>query len=367
LEKVGECLYRNPSSGNYYALVKVRGKQIKRGLRTNRLPQARRKLREFKGDLERMDPLAGRITLAALCGRYLETMRHQSPKTIRRKSDIVARIKKHWGETPAGKVRKSDVLSWLADFGFGECSYNLHLGTIRAVFRLGVDDRLLPASPVEGVKERRRSRPIRQTPTLAEFQAIVRSIRSQKLADTAQESADYVEFLGLAGLGQAEASALRWQDVNFERGQIVTFRQKTRTGFAIPIYPQLLPLMQRRHEAAAQAIGLASPAPDAKVFQVADAKKALAAACQRLNLPSYSSRAFRRMFITTALERGVDVKVVAQWQGHRDGGKLILDTYSHVRPAHSERMAQLMTAEACPEEQSADNARDERGGSSPGG
>jgi hypothetical protein len=39
------------------------------------------------------------------------------------------------------------------------------------------------------------------------------------------------------------------------------------------------------------------------------------------------------------------VKVIAQWQGHQDGGKLILDTYSHVRPAHSERMAALMTLE----------------------
>jgi hypothetical protein len=35
--------------------------------------------------------------------------------------------------------------------------------------------------------------------------------------------------------------------------------------------------------------------------------------------------------------------VIAEWQGHRDGGKLILDTYSHVRAAHSQRMAQLMT------------------------
>ena len=42
----------------------------------------------------------------------------------------------------------------------------------------------------------------------------------------------------------------------------------------------------------------------------------------------------------------MDVKVIAQWQGHQDGGKLILDTYSHVRPAHSERMAQLMTSDA---------------------
>ena len=49
------------------------------------------------------------------------------------------------------------------------------------------------------------------------------------------------------------------------------------------------------------------------------------------------------MFITRAIERGVDVKVIAEWQGHKDGGKLILDTYSHVNRAHSQRMAQLMT------------------------
>ena len=51
------------------------------------------------------------------------------------------------------------------------------------------------------------------------------------------------------------------------------------------------------------------------------------------------------MFITRAIERGVDVKVIAEWQGHRDGGKLILQTYSHVRAVHSNRMAQLMTTQ----------------------
>src|SRR5207247_8538643 len=49
------------------------------------------------------------------------------------------------------------------------------------------------------------------------------------------------------------------------------------------------------------------------------------------------------MFITRAIERGVDVKVIAEWQGHKAGGRLILNTYSHVRPVHSQRMAQIMT------------------------
>jgi hypothetical protein len=51
------------------------------------------------------------------------------------------------------------------------------------------------------------------------------------------------------------------------------------------------------------------------------------------------------MFITRAIENGVDVKVIAEWQGHKDGGKLILQTYSHVNPVHSQRMAERMVEE----------------------
>jgi hypothetical protein len=54
------------------------------------------------------------------------------------------------------------------------------------------------------------------------------------------------------------------------------------------------------------------------------------------------------MFITRAIELGVDVKTIAQWQGHRDGGLLILKTYSHVRPVHSQRMAKLLTSDEPP-------------------
>jgi integrase len=79
------------------------------------------------------------------------------------------------------------------------------------------------------------------------------------------------------------------------------------------------------------------------VFKVRNAKKALAGACRRLGLPPFSQRSLRRMFITRAIEKAVDVKVIAEWQGHKDGGKLILDTYSHVHPVHSQRMAQLMS------------------------
>jgi integrase len=104
-------------------------------------------------------------------------------------------------------------------------------------------------------------------------------------------------------------------------------------------------LLEKRLTLARAATGGRAPLPGTKVFTIANAKKAIEAACDRLGLANYTSRSFRRLFITSAIEKGVDIKVISAWQGHKDGGALILKTYSHVRPAHSERMAKLMTLE----------------------
>jgi len=40
-----------------------------------------------------------------------------------------------------------------------------------------------------------------------------------------------------------------------------------------------------------------------------------------------------------AIQLNVDVKTIVEWQGHKDEGKLILDTYSHVNPVHSQWMS----------------------------
>ncbi len=95
-----------------------------------------------------------------------------------------------------------------------------------------------------------------------------------------------------------------------DRGQLITFRHKTKQGFAVPLFPQVLPLLKKRWTRVIGLNGGASPAPNTKVFTVRDAKKAIESACNRLKFPRYSSRSFRRLFITTAIERGVDVKVV---------------------------------------------------------
>jgi integrase len=337
-QKVGECLYRY-SNGVYYGRIRVEGKEIKRSLHTTDREVARRKLADFRNQQRQTDRSAGKVTVAALCDEFLKAARalHHKAKTVERRELIVGRIKSDWptgGFTQVARVKPGDCDMWLAQYRFGIASRNLHVACLKELFNYAVRNRYIFASPAAHLKYSKREKPIRLTPTFEQFKAIVANIRAQVFNADAEDSADFLEFLGLAGLGQAEAGSLTPADIGFEVERIVTFRHKTTTGFAVPLYPQVRPLLARLCEGKAH---------NERVFKIADAKKALAGACRRLGYPPFSQRSLRRLFITRAIEKGVDVKVIAEWQGHKDGGKLILDTYSHVNRAHSQRMAQLMS------------------------
>src|SRR5215467_12213585 len=310
--KVGPCLYRY-RNGNYYARFKSGGKEIRCSLETTDRKLAERNLAKKKDDQSQIDRSQGKLTLAELGERYLKTVQHQKPKTIERKTFIIGRIKTDWPTgklTQVSKIKPSDVDLWLSRYSFGSASRNLHISCVKELFNWAVRDRIITASPAAHLRSVKREKPIRLTPTFEQFNAIIADVRTQMFNADAQDSADFLEFLGLAGLGQAEAGSLAPADVDFVAGQIITYRHKTSTGFAIPIFPQVRPLLER----------LCDEKPhDARLFKISDAKKALAGACRRLRFPPFSQRSLRRMFITRAIERGVDVKVIAEWQGHKDG------------------------------------------------
>jgi integrase len=337
--KSGIGLYRYNPSGQYHARVRVGGRLYRRALGTGDYQLARRKLSDFKRDLGRTDARAGKTTFGAVLDTYAGTIGGLSASSQKDKRAIIAKLKSTWlgiDALPLRAIKPSDVSAWLSrHYGDQSASYyNSALALLRNALDLAVRDRIIADSPAAHLKYRRRETPIRLTPSFEEFKAIVADIRAQRLNREAEQSADFVEVLGLAGLGQAETRSLIRADVDLDAGQIRTFRHKTKQGFMIPVYPQLRPLVEKL---------CAGKAHHQRLFSHKDADKALRNACRRLGLPAYSHRALRRMFITRAIERGVDVKVIAEWQGHRDGGRLILQSYSHVRRPHSQRMAQLMT------------------------
>src|SRR5262249_3685581 len=215
--KVGECLYRYSSNGVYYARFKTDGKEIRRSLHTTDRDFAKRNLARLKDEQRQIDRSQGRLTLRELCDRWIKTVQDSKPKTLEQKNYIAARIKSHW---PTGspvqvvKIKPSDCDLWLVRSarksrnGFSPSSRNAHVQILKEVFALALRDRIISESPAGHLKYIKRQKPIRLTPTLEQFKAIVADVRAQVFNADARDSADFLEFLGLAGLGQAEATSL---------------------------------------------------------------------------------------------------------------------------------------------------------------
>jgi len=303
------CLYRYSSNGTYYALVKHEGKQKRSSLETTDKAEAKRKLAAFQRDLGKVDASQGRVTLRELCSKYLATVQNQASATVYRKKHIVERLLSDFplgSGCQVGKIKPSDLEAWLAKYKFGYASHILYVLLIKALFDLAVNDKMISASPAAKIRAKKSVKPIRITPTFDEFLAIINDVRKQRFNADAKESADFLEFLGLIGVGQAEASSIQKQHVNVTKKQLTFFRHKTKTPYTVPIFPQANALVSKL---------LCNPEMGQAhtLFEIKDAKKALSAACARLQLPAYSQRAFRRMFITRCIELGIDVKVIASW------------------------------------------------------
>ena len=346
-----QCLYQYSANGKFYALLKHQGKQKRQSLKTDNLEEAKRKLRDAQSDIGKLDFSQSKLTLRELTNRYLKTIQNQAPATIYRKEHIVERLVTDFPGGPdmqVSKIRQSSLETWLAKYTFGYASHTLYVLLLKALFDMAVNDKVIAASPAEKIECKKHVKPVRITPSFEDFEAIIADVRKQRCNADAQDSADFLEFMGLIGVGQAEAGRIQKQHVNLTKKQLIFFRVKTRTPYVVPIFPQAEALVNKLHKTATKPTDVLFPVHLKKSINKAnstgrDGKKALAAACKRLGLPAYTQRSLRRMFITRCIEKGIDVKVIASWQGHQDGGKLILGTYSHVRNTHAEEMAKLLT------------------------
>ena len=337
-KRSGVGLYCYQPTGAYFARVRFGGKLYRRALATNDYLLARRKLAAYRNDLERTDASKGKTSFAIVLKAYEETLTGAN-STLEKQRAVIAKLKATWfgiDTLPLRTITPSDVKRWLTQH-YAEKSasyYNAALSVIRTALEGAVKDRIIAESPAKDLVYRKRTKPIRLTPTFEQFNQLVADIRAQRFNADAEQSGDFIKFIGLAGLGQAEVAAITKAHVDLDAGRIIVYRHKTDVGFVIPIYPQLRPLVEKLCKGKNH---------NEHLFSISEARKALGNACKRLGFPQFTHRSLRRMFITRAIEKGVDVKVIAEWQGHKDGGKLILQTYSHVNPVHSNRMAKLLT------------------------
>lgn len=115
LKHVGENLYRSPC-GNYLAVLKVHGRQVRRSLRTDDRQLAKHRLEEFRLQSRRQQPAAAKIVDLADC-RFVElaerwfgaTKMDVKPTGWERRGYAIKSLEKFFKRKPVGAITKMDV------------------------------------------------------------------------------------------------------------------------------------------------------------------------------------------------------------------------------------------------------------------
>jgi len=232
-------------------------------------------------------------------------------------------------KTP-GAVNKSPKMD-----GRSASSFNKALDALRRILDLAVDAGALHANILAGrrglkAKNRPRKPILPETAVIHRLFAEVESVGGRGIG-----AAEFLRLLTFTGCRRGEAAALRWQDVDFDRGVIRVHGTKTDAAAReVPMIPAARQLLEqirsRRESVTGKPVNLTE-----EVSIVGEAQKSLDRACAKLKVERLTHHDLRDAFATTCIESGVDVPTVAAWLGHADGGALLMRVYQHHRRPHS--------------------------------
>ena len=214
---------------------------------------------------------------------------------------------------------------------------------MRAILDYAVRLGLMLTNPAKDIKRRRIVQKPISVPTREQFKNACRAIReSDGRLDSQQKAkpgADLVELLAYSGCRIAEATALTWKDVDFEKNALtISGGERGTKNYeqrVVPMNQALRSLLTRLRDER-------NPQPDEPIALIHDAKRCIQTGCRRLGYPHFTHHDFRHLFATTCIESGVDVPTVSRWLGHKDGGALAMKVYGHLRQDHSSSIVGLV-------------------------
>ncbi|MBC2596201.1 hypothetical protein H5P28_18185 [Ruficoccus amylovorans] len=180
--KVGECLYRHETSGTYYALVKSNGKQIRRSLKTNDFALAKRRLREFREKIGRLDLSDGKskILFPELAEKWRATLApHLKPSSTLRRDSSIVQLNRFFGQQLARTVTRAMCEDWAQARSpqIAASTFNNERDTLIAIFEYARREGIILDNPAEVLPRRKQPKPAILIPTREQYESLLKTMR----------------------------------------------------------------------------------------------------------------------------------------------------------------------------------------------
>ncbi len=342
LVKVGECLYRNSSSGTYIARVKRKGKEFKQSLKTKDRKLAERRLRDYRAQVGNLSGSAAdrRVRFELIAQKWMRA--HSiglKTSSAKRNECCLGQLQPHFGFRAISEIAPLHCEEWAAERSgqVSGSSFNKELEVLKAVFELALREGLILNNPARDLKRRKLGKKEIVIPTREEYSRLVETLQS--FDRRAEEAVYLVQLLALSGTRLGEATEMLWRHVDFGRRQFTVVGghegPKNRQTRVVPLFRSLKPFLEELRDRKGWH-------PKQQIVGIDSAKSAMESACNKAGLPHFTHHTLRHYFVSNAIEAGVDFKTISDWIGHRDGGVLVAKTYGHLRQVHSEQMAERL-------------------------
>lgn len=359
-------LIRYVPSGTYYARLRIKGKLVRKSLKTDLVSVAKLRLSDFeKQERQRAESSDGAVRGKMTVGDAIKIHKQRvagdaslKPRTRDYHDQRITGLLKTWPGLDKKLVRdltKTDCLNWAARYGAtggrktanGEptkasaTALNHSIGILRSLLEIGIEAGARYDNPAKFIK-RASERPKQLTlPEPTQFEKFVTELENGG-GGFSQACADLVRFMAFGGFRKGEAALVNWEDCDFNKNEIVV-RGDPETGTKnwtirrVPMIPDMMTLLGRLRA------DEPTNKPVGRVMKVAECQKSMDRAAKVVGMARITHHDLRHLFATRCIESGVDIPTVSRWLGHKDGGALAMRVYGHLRDQHSVAMAQRVT------------------------
>ena len=349
-------LIRYLPSGMYFLRIRVRGKLIRKSLKTDVLSVAKLRL----SDEEKNYRQVAQRQVAIQRGRgqmsfndALEIYRARLAANTEIKSrtkhyykqriDSLLRTWPSLEKTNVRDIAKQNCLDWAAKYNGSATAFNNTALVLRMVLDIAIESGVIYENVARHITRRAIKPKELHLPDNAKFVELVKTIENAG-GRFSKDCADLARFLAYGGFRLGEANNITWGDCDFKRGEIIvrgdteegTKNSEVRRVPMIAEMRQLLEKLQNEH---------GEKMPANRVMRVGECQKAMDAAVKKVSVSHLTHHDLRHLFATRCIESGVDIPTVSRWLGHKDGGGLAMKVYGHLRNQHSTSMAKLVSFE----------------------